>query len=611
MRKRDRPLRLEEYGDKRVYDFSTRESREATGGWLFEAARDARTVQENRWVKYNDYYNFLHGATGEMRDAIREVGIDWDPSVIPDPFIQVESQIDPTVPEPEFRGRDDDQDSKKAKVREYAVRYVLQENRIEDANTANERRLIKLGDAFWKAYWDPRMECGPYEGNIRVIDVPVEAVYVDPAAGADDLEGAQYICYVYRVHKVRFWQMYNRPLRKLGVTIEDVMGTSYLGDEGIFDLVSGTRAFEDTVQVMELWYRQPYDTKEAPEGSIACSVQAGGKEVHYIPNYWVSTGRGLNQRWPFIHYWRIKDETGFYNKSELEPIIGLTDAADRALATGQLNDAMTANDILLIERGALAPGEEITNVPGSTVEVNSGKINGVRRLGGLGTGVNCIPMVNFALEQIQRTARNYDSNMGRETARVTTASGLSQLRGDADEQNKIKKADRNRGFARLFELLDALCLEFFDDGRMLFIGAEKPEDQVSIQYDGSMFGQDVPELRDIETNEVVREAYRYWPRVDVTVNAGDGVIRGKMASLEVLDKVANIPVTADNWRILAAELEILDIPQKQEIVEMWRSRFEVSQAPREPMVDLPGGGAADTTMTLSPQIAVPMPGGMM
>ncbi len=32
-------------------------------------------------------------------------------------------------------------------------------------------------------------------------------------------------------------------------------------------------------------------------------------------------------------------------------------------------------------------------------------------------------------------------------------------------------------------------------------------------------------------------------------------------------------ITAENWRIFAAELDILDIPGRQEIVRAWRERF--------------------------------------
>ena len=81
-------------------------------------------------------------------------------------------------------------------------------------------------------------------------------------------------------------------------------------------------------------------------------------------------------------------------------------------------------------------------------------------------------------------------------------------------------------------------------------------------------------MKDPVSGEVVREARTYFPRVDVTVTAGDGLSRSPAATLEVLDKLAATPVTPDNWKLLAEELEYLDIPQKQTIVDEWERKFE-------------------------------------
>ena len=131
------------------YDYSSRESREVTVQELFHRAKNARTVQESEWTRYNDYYNGIHDVTKETMDFCRENDLPWIPANMPDPWIMVESQIDPTVPEPEFRGRDNDMDSAKARQREFAVKYIIENNRLADMNTRNERRLLKLGDAFW------------------------------------------------------------------------------------------------------------------------------------------------------------------------------------------------------------------------------------------------------------------------------------------------------------------------------------------------------------------------------------------------------------------------------------------------------------------------------
>lgn len=562
------------------YDYSSRERREETVGRLYAKAKNARTAIETQWVQFNDYYNFLHNATGEIREAVRESGIGWDPAVVPDPYIQVESQIDPVVPEPEFRGRDDDQDSVKAKQREYACKYVCQNNRLEDLNTSNERRLVKLGDAFWKVYWDTDMPCGDKMGDIHIRDVPVEDVYVDPTAGSAGIQAGQYVDYVYRIHKVAFWHTYGEALRKIELSVEDVVESQYTGRGGLFDMETpDVSDDEDTIQIIEHWFRHPVDEDGAKAGDIGCSVQAGGYEVKYMPRYWERTG-DQNKLFPFVHYWRIRDENQFYNRSELLPILPLVDAADRELANALLNDAFTANDIILQEENALADGEEFTNVPGAVVKVRPNAIGKVARLGGIQSGKNSITMVEWLLDQVQRTNRNYETNQGKASGTVKTATELSMMRADVDSQMEIKKADRNAGFVRLYELVDWSVLEFYDEAREIYIGAKKPDEKpVSFTLITDAFDLGKPEITDPLTGEVLRGQSHYWPRVDVTVNAGDGVIRSKAATLQALQNLVAAQVTPDNYKLLSAMLEVLDIPQKQEIEQDWKQRFQPAVSP--------------------------------
>ena len=577
----------EGYEKGRIYDYSTSEGRVATAEWLFQQAKDERAVREAEWRRYNDYYNFAHDAAREMAEAFEDSGLPWTPACVPDPYIMVESQIEPEVPQPEFHGRDDDLDGKKAHERELAVKYLIEENRLGDRNTANERRLRKLGDAFWKAYWDETMPCGDRRGNIRIRDVAVQDIYPDPTAGPEGLQNGEYVFYVYTMHKLKFWRMYHNALRRQDKTLDDVVGAAQYreADDILEPYTQSTASRDDLVQVMEFWYRQPFDTRDAQNrviraGSVGCSVQAGGVELKHIPNYWVKLGAQCDW-FPFVHYWCIRDETQFWNKSELEPILPLVDAADRELATGLFNDAMTANDVVILEEGALAPGEEFSNVPGAVVRVNQGRGGGIARLGGLSDGVRSLSMVGWLLNQIQRANRNYDSNNGQETARVTTASGLMQLRSDAMTQQKIKSADRNAGFCRLYELLDRLALEYFDDDRLLFIGAKQPggEDE-TVRYNGANYAVESGALVDPLTGETIRPGQIYYPRVDVMVSVGNSLGRSPAATVSALERLIATKVTADNWKLLAAELDYLDIPQKQEIVAEWKAKFE-------PVVDPP------------------------
>lgn len=559
------------------YDYSTREMREETADALFRRAKNARTAVEIEWEKCNDYYNGIHDATKEMVEYCRANDVPWIPANMPDPYILVETQINPNVPEPEFRGRDDDLDSKKAKQREFAVRYIIENNRLSDMNTRNERRLLKLGDAFWKAYWDRDMRCGVNEGDIRIRDIPTEAIFPDPAIRDGGLQDGQYVDYVYTMHKVKFCQVFRRELEELGLTADDILTEDYVSRMGVFDLTTAINDLDDTVQVLEHWFRQPCDTEEdgerVPAGAVACSILAGGRELRYIPNYWKRTCK-QNSLFPFVHYWRIQDENRFWNKSELTPIIELVDAADRKLAMSILNDTFLANDIILVEDSALADGEEFTNEPGAVIHLKQNRMGGVQRLGGLQSIANGAMGVEFFKNQIERASRNYDINQGRETTKVTTATGLAMMRQDAQSQADIKGADRDAGFERLYELLDWLALEFFDDDRMLFIGA--PEGMRApgqrMIYNSADFARTLPEIRSL-TGEVVRPSREFFPRVDITVQAADGARRDRQTTLQALDSLTRANVTAENWRIFAAELEILDIPDRQEIVGEWERRF--------------------------------------
>ena len=582
------------------YDYTDREHREVTVQELFHRAKNARTVQEREWERFNDYYNGIHEVTSEILEYCRDNDLPWAPANVPDPWILVESQVDPSVPEPEFHGRDNDMDSQKAKRREFAVRYITETNRLKDMNTRNERRLLKLGDAFWKAYWDPEMRCGINEGDIRIRDIPVDAIFPDPSIRDGTIQDGQYLDYVYRVHKVKFCQMFRRELKELGITQEDILAEDYVERTGIFDLTTAIDDLDDTVQVLEHWFRQPQDSTDkngnpVPAGAVACSIQAGGKELRYIPNYWEKTCR-QNQLFPFVHYWRIQDENQLWNKSELFPVIDMIDAADRKLAMGILNDAFMSNDILLVEDGALADGEEITNEPGQVVHLKQNAMGRVQRLGGLQSIANAAVDMDFFKGQIERATRNYDTSMGKEAQRVTTATGLAMLRSDAQSQQDIKKADRNAGFERLYELLDWLALEFYDDNRMLFIGADPDHDRPpeAMNFNSNDFSQVMPAVRDL-SGEVVREPWTYWPKVDVTITASDSVTKSKAQTLQTLQALTQAPVTAENWRLFAAQLDLLDIPGKQDIIQAWKDQFA------NPMMGMPGMDAKGA--------GAPMPGG--
>ena len=196
-----------------------------------------------------------------------------------------------------------------------------------------------------------------------------------------------------RMHKVAFCIHYAKELKELGIDPEEVMSTDYSSELKLFDMTSGVNDEEDTVTVLEHWFKHPFDVtedgKRIAAGTVGCTIQVGGKEIKYIPNYWEHTCR-QNKLFPFVHYWRIRDENQFYNKSELFAILDMVDAADRKLGMAEANDAMMANDIVLTEQGVFADGREPSNEPGAVWEVKHVKSNCVRRFGGLQSLQNAV-----------------------------------------------------------------------------------------------------------------------------------------------------------------------------------------------------------------------------
>jgi len=543
------------------YAYHDAAGREETVAALYGAARTAKLDVEALWRKYEDYHSGDHVTTREIAGFLRDKGIPWIPAVVTDPWIHVESQITPDIPDFEMLGRDGALDPARAKQREYVIKYVLESNRVSHVNTRNERRLIKLGNAFFKVYYEHAAysPATGARGEIVVADADPYDIFPDPAAKTvDDCEYIDYRC---RMHKRQAARVFAEDLARLDVNIDEIVGRGIL-DAPSHDSVLGEN---DTVTVLEHWYRDG-------EGDIALCILLGDREIRHIPKYWQKTGE-QNKQYPFVKYCRIPNENSFWDHSELFPILELVDAADRELAYGLINDAFLANDIIIKEENALADGAVLDNTPGAVWEVRQGHIGGIRRLGGLQSLAGRLAIIDNLQQQIERTVGNYNSSLGREPMRVTTASGIAQLNERADARKNLKRADRLAGFESLYELIDWTALEFYDDDRLIYIGAPEaagPAGPVMFRYNARshMLLNDKGDL--------------YFPRLDAMVRTGETMRKSPSFTLSALEGLLSIPVTRENYRIVAAFVDMLDIPQRKEILEDLKGRFEGEKIPPPP-----------------------------
>ena len=325
--------------------------------------------------------------------------------------------------------------------------------------------------------------------------------------------------------------------------------------------------------VTEWWFRQPSDGEETVNcmvdgenvkvhykwraGDIALSLMLGEREIRYIPKYWKNT---VCTMFPFVIYSKIPNENSIWGKSELESIIPLIDASDRELAYAQLNSAFNSNDIIVAEENALSDDGELDNSPGAVWKLRPGMMGKIQRLGNTSfSESNQYGNSDFWREAMKETTGNYDISQGVEPTRVTTASGIALLNERAKNRQMMKKVIKSEGFRRLYDLIDRTALEYYDDGRIIRIGAAEKESEIYRFADFATY----PDGDDCA----------YIPVVDVKIHVGDSLSNSKAFTLQALSELIRMPVNSDNFRLVKSYVELMGLPMRGEICDALDQKF--------------------------------------
>lgn len=548
-----------------LYDYKSLETRENTVKFLKDHAKIARGGWEEYWKEKKRYYDGEHDTIAQLRTFCINSGLPWLPSQSEDGFVHVETQIDPDIPDFEFAGRDNKYDGKKAKEREYVCRYITEKNNVQWQNIKNERRLNIYGTACWFTTWDMSVKMGKYIGDIKVHSPKIMQMFFDLNV-SDNIDDSEYVGFVYRLHKMRVARDYKEDLAKLKKDINsfatgyDKESTEFMKEE--YD-PSSYDADDDTLQMTLFFFRQPESGKKTindveitwEAGDIGLITLVNDEEIKYMPNIWMKTKCKM---YPFSIYTRVPNDDFIYGKSEIEMIQTLIDASDREMSYAQLNDAFTANDIIIMEETALSEDADFPNTPGAIVKVRPNNIDKVKRLGGM-SGYN---KANYDAadrfrELMQSISGNFDTNQGKEPARVDTAAGLAMLNDRAKNRQNLKKFDRLEGFKRLYKLCDYMALEYYDDDRIIYLGSEVTKNEpVEFMYNSDNFKQ-----TDVDGEEA------YYPEVDVKINVGDGLQNSRAFTVQSIAELIKTNITPQNYKIVLAYLDMIDISGKQEIKE--------------------------------------------
>ena len=524
--------------------FETIKIREDNIKELFEKSVSYRSGADKYWRKMRAYYDGTHDTARRTGDFLTFVNIPWKPAELPDGYMHVESQVSPKLPDFEFSGRNSG-DTDYARAREKITRYIFDINDMERKNATNERRLGIYGSAVWKlsAYEDV-YGCP----EIMVENPSPENIFPDPCAS--NIDECEYIGHVNRMSILRAERIFAEDMKRKGITFRELLrdekGKSLSGEE-------------DTVEVLEWWFRQRSDGEYInangerayySRGDIALSVLICGKEVRYIPKFFTKTNYNS---FPFAIYSRIPKDGSIWGKSELEEIIPLIDAADRQLAFAQLNTAFSANDIVVYEENAFSPDSYPDNRPGAVWKLRPGMMDKVSRLGGLaGESLSHYEIVEKYRTMIKDVLGNYDYMQGDYSTRVTTATGLALLSDLAANRASVKNVCKKAGFASLCRLCDIFALEFYTDEKisLIFDGDEKAAEYLS-------------KIRSAE----------YIPEIDVRVNIGEGVENSRSFTISALTSLIDKDVNEENYPLVRAYINAVDIPEKAEIISQLDKKF--------------------------------------
>ncbi|MBE6622898.1 MAG: hypothetical protein E7621_01710 [Ruminococcaceae bacterium] len=556
-----------------IYDYSDSYAREKTIKSLLSLAGKSKNPISTYWKKMRAYYDGDHEIRVHNAVFTQEQDIPWEPAQATDGFIHVESQVDTAVPDFEFSPRAHE-DFDRAKQREYITRYICDINALQHKNAVNERRLNILGSAVYKVCWDSSVFDGYNYGDVIVDNPKPEQIFTDPSSSTVD--GCEYIGYVYRLHKQKAKRVFENELKEMGTDIDDYINGyrsgygyyEYTGEEaGAFD------ASDDTVTVTEWWFRQPQDGQQSivcningekvkvnykwKAGDIALSILIGDREIRYIPKYWKNT---VCSMFPFVIYSKIPKEDSVWGKSELEALVPLIDAADRELAYAQLNSAFSSNDIIVAEENALSDDGTLDNSPGAVWKLRPGMMGKIQRLGnGAYSETNQYNNSEHWRSVMRDTTGNYELNQGVEPTRVTTASGIALINERSKNRQMMKKVIKSEGFKRLYELIDRTALEYYDDGRIISIGAVDA-------------GETVYRFNDFATYPENSES-AYIPVVDVKIHVGDGVANSKAFTIQALSELIKVPVTEDNYRLIQSYVELIGLPMRGDICDSLERKF--------------------------------------
>jgi hypothetical protein len=175
----------------------------------------------------------------------------------------------------------------------------------------------------------------------------------------------------------------------------------------------------------------------------------------------------------------------------------------------------------------------------------------VKRLGGISEGSAAhYDIVERYRTIIKETLGNYDYMQGDYSARVSTATGLALLSDMASARMSAKNVCKKAGFAELYRLIDIFALEFYTKEKAELVLGEGAK--TSTEYFAD---------------------YGYIPAIDVRIHIGEGIENSRSFTVSALEELAKMNVNEENYPLVRAYINALDIPEKAELTAKLDEKF--------------------------------------
>jgi hypothetical protein len=154
---------------------------------------------------------------------------------------------------------------------------------------------------------------------------------------------------------------------------------------------------------------------------------------------------------------------------------------------------------------------------------------------------------------------------------VTTLGGLVELKEQGNKRQDLKKIDRRLGYEALYELIDWTALEFFDDDRLIYLGATNEDEQ-----------PEPPFTFNSNDHITTKGNIKYFPRIDAMVQTGDSIQHSKSLTLQATQQLMQMQLTPQNYKIAESILDIMNLPNKKDIKDSWETQFNAPPPTQTP-----------------------------